>query len=136
MGLWLGLAVISPAENVTFKAQLIQATNDAAPLDRRLEKIEYRLRPILRYENYRLLGESSAVLALPGDTVLRFDTGSSLAVRASGSLKKGVKAEVVWTEGGQKQVTTTVRMARGKPVVIGGGAASEKGVLVISLQVE
>ncbi len=53
---------------VSMDAMLILASNDPAPLDRRLERVEYKLRPLFRFEYYRFMGEGTGLLNLPGET--------------------------------------------------------------------
>ena len=74
-----GHAAVSRAEPVTIQATLILASNDAAPLDSRLDKVEYKLRRIFGFEYYRHYGEGAAVLNLPGESTVELGHGFRLS---------------------------------------------------------
>ena len=125
----VGAAVADP---VTIEAKMILASNDPAPLDRRLERVDYQLRRILRFETFRLLGEGSAMVNLPGTTRIDLGSGSHVEIQASGGKDDRVRAQVVWIKDGATMVNTTVSMKR-EAVVILGGIPHDRGTLIVTL---
>lgn len=119
------------AETVTIEAMRILASNDPAPLDRRLERVEYQLRPLFRFEHYRHLGDSSMSVNLPGTINLALGDGHFLAVSAS-SRDGRVRAEVRWMRGQESLLSTAVNLQRGKPVILGGVPEGD-GKLIVTL---
>lgn len=120
---WAGL--------VNVEAMLILASNDPAPLDLRLERVEYKLRPLFRFEYYRHLGEGRGILNLPGETTLALGDGHYLELRGSAK-DGGTRMEVRWLRGGQALLNTAVNLKPGKPVIL-GGVPHEKGTLIVTL---
>lgn len=127
LGLWAGPVL---AEMASFDAMLIKASNESAPLDARLERVEYQLRPLLRFESYRLLNQASGSVNVPGETSLALGDGYLLLVRAS---KKdgGIRYEVRWLRGDQALLNTTVTLKRGKTAVLGGVPEGEGKLIVV-----
>jgi hypothetical protein len=132
--LWLGAAAAASGETVTLKAVLIHASNHPAPIDSRLERVEYKLRRIFGFEHYRFLGESSVILNLPGDASLDLARGHRL--KLSGSKAKGdsVRVRVEWLSGDESLLTTSVVMERKSAPAILGGPAHEGGNLIVTLE--
>lgn len=119
------------ADMVTFDSMLILATDEPAPLDRRLARVEHQLRPLFRFPHYRHLGESSVSVNLPGTAQLALGDGNYLSVR--GLERDGrIWAEVRWMRGEQALLSTAVNLQRGKPVIL-GGAPHDKGKLIVTL---
>mgnify|MGYP001250035187 CR=1 FL=1 len=125
-------AVSAAAEVVDLDAMLILASNDPAPLDRRLERVEFQLRPLFRFEYYRHMGGSSASVNLPGTTSIALGDGHHLEVRATARDGKKVRAEVRWFRGDQPLLSTGVNLQPGKPVIL-GGVPHDKGKLIVTL---
>lgn len=119
------------AELASFDAMLIKASNDPAPLDRRLERVEYQLRPLLRFESYLLLNQSSGSVNVPGETSLALGDGYLLQVRASRSKDGGTRYEVRWLRGDQALLNTTVTLKRGKTAVLGGVPEGQGKLIVV-----
>jgi hypothetical protein len=119
------------AESVTLDVMLIHASNEQAPMDRRLEKVEYQLRRMFKFEYYKHYGEASAVVNLPGETTLDLGHGMKLIVKASGSDGK-IRAEVNWKKGDTSALNTTVALKRGQHVIL-GGVPHEGGTLIMTV---
>lgn len=119
------------AGTVRVDAMLILASNDPAPLDLRLERVEYKLRPLFRFEYYRHLGEGQGLLNLPGETTLALGDGHHLELRGSAK-DDGTRMEVRWLRGGQALLNTAVNLKPGKPVIL-GGVPHERGTLIVTL---
>lgn len=131
-GILLLSAACAVAETVNLDAMLILASNDPAPLDRRLERVEHQLRPLFRFEYYRHLGSSSAAVALPGATKIALGDGHFLDVQASAAKDDKVRAQVRWFRGDEPLVNTVVNLRRGKPVIL-GGVPHGNGKLIVTL---
>ena len=116
---------------VSMDAMLILASNDPAPLDRRLERVEYKLRPLFRFEYYRYMGEGTGLLNLPGETSIALGDGHHLQLRGS-EKDGGTRVEVRWFRGEQALLNTAVNLKPGKPVIL-GGVPHEKGTLIVTL---
>lgn len=138
-GLWLGLLLWTAAaaptargETVELQATLILASNTSAPLDARLDYIEYKLRRVFGFEYYRHYGEGSALLALPGSTELALGHGSGLRLQAEAAGGGRLRVAVRWHRDGQVLLDTTVVMSRGSPVIL-GGVPQDQGTLIVTL---
>jgi len=131
----LATAAVSRAEPVTIHATLILASNDPAPLDSRLDKVEYKLRRIFGFEYYRHYGEGSAVLNLPGQSTVDLGHGFRLSISASGSKDDKIRTSVQWFRRDEVVLNTTVGMNRGVPVIL-GGISHEGGTLIVTLVAE
>ena len=119
------------AEQANIEALLILASNNPAPLDARLDKVEYRLRRIFGFETYRYYGSGSTILSLPGQTVLALGNGNNLTIDAR-SKKGRIEARIVWEKQGEKVLNTTVAMSKNSPVILGGSTQPD-GTLIIVL---
>ena len=118
---------------ITFKAVMIHASNEPAPLDRRLENIEYKLRRVFGFEHYKHVGGGNASVALPGETVIQLGGGHSLSIVASAGSKGKIKAQVTWKKGGAVLLRTSTNLRRGSPTVL-GGPGQGKGKLIVTLE--
>ena len=133
VGVLLGLTVgVARAELASFEAMLIRASNDPAPLDMRLERVEYQLRPLLRFESYRLLNQSAGSVNVPGEATLALGDGHLLLLRA-GARDGGTRYEVRWLHGDQALLFTTVTLKRGKTAVLGGVPDGDGKLIVVLL---
>jgi len=120
------------AGTVTFKAVLIYASDEPAPLDRRLEAIEYKLRRMLKFAHYRHSGEGSITLNLPGAGAIPLAGGHQVRISATDAGGQNVRAQVQWLRGGQALVSTTVKLGRRSPAVL-GGISERNGQLIVCL---
>lgn len=127
----LGGVASAWADPVRLEAMLIMASNDPAPLDRRLERVEYKLRPLFRFEYYRFMGEGSGILQRPGETSVALGDGHYLQLRGTAK-DGGTRLEVRWFRGEQPVLTTAVHLKPGKPVIL-GGAPQGNGTLIVTL---
>jgi hypothetical protein len=116
-----------------FDAVMIYASNERAPMDRRLENIEYKLRQVFGFEYYKLVGRGSVSVSVPGSGSISLGGGYTLQVQALAAGKGRVTAEVVWQRGGQVLLRTRTHLGR-SPTVL-GGASHEKGKLIVTLTV-
>ena len=128
-------AAVSQAEPVTIQATLILASNDPAPMDSRLDRIEYKLRRIFGFEYYRHYGEGSTLLNLPGESTVELGHGFRIAISLSGSKDGKIRASVRWFRGDEIVLSTIVGMKRGVPVIL-GGISHEGGTLIVTLVAE
>ena len=53
--------VRAESDMASVQAMMILASNDPAPLDRRLEKVEFQLRRIFGFQYYRHFGEGAVL---------------------------------------------------------------------------
>jgi hypothetical protein len=113
---------------VTLQALMIQAQNEPAPIDRRLEKVEYKLRRVFGFQFYRYVGEGNISLLPGGEGSIELPDGHRLHVRRGG--KGG--AEVRWSRNDEALLSTSVNISRDAPVVL-GGIPSNGGKLIVVL---
>lgn len=126
----LAFAGAARGDDVSLRAMLIYASNEPAPLDQRLEKVEYKLRRILQFETYRFLGDASAILQLPGEVTMDLGQGHRLQITADKG-KKGVGATVEWWSGEERLLTTRVTIQSGSPAILGGPKHKEGNLIVV-----
>lgn len=132
--LLFGLTVALPAradEPVRFEALLIRASNDRAPIDRRLEKVEYRLRRMVKFEHFHHAGEGQSQATLPAEFDIDLGSGNKLHVKARRHDGR-IRAEVQWIRDGKSVLNSTVNMQPGAHAIFGGIAVKD-GTLMISL---
>lgn len=120
-----GFAEDSPK---TLQAMMIRAQHEAAPMDRRLERVEYKLRRVFQFPYYLYVGEGSIVLPAEGEGRILLPDGHALDVRVGG---KG-RVEVRWFRGEEPLLRTSVSVSRNAPVVL-GGVPSGEGTLILVL---
>jgi hypothetical protein len=117
---------------VTLQALMIQAQNESAPIDRRLEKVEYKLRRVFGFQFYRFVGEGNIALPSRGDGTISLPDGHRLQIRLGG---RGGHAEVRWSRNNEPLLSTSVALSRNAPVVLGGIPANGgKLILVLTAQ--
>lgn len=116
----------------TFKAVLIYASDEPAPLDRRLEHIEFKLRRMLKFSHYRYMGGGELSLALPGEGAIQLGGGQQLKVGAAPADGGKIRVQVQWLRDGKVVLRTTVKLSRRSPAVL-GGISDRKGKLIVSL---
>jgi hypothetical protein len=121
------------AQPMEIEAMLILASDEPAPLDRRLERVDYILRPLLRFETYRWLGQGSALVNTPGTATIALGDGHSLQLRTGRS--RGSHVEVTWMRGNERLISTSVSLQRGKPTIL-GGVPHVDGRLIVTLMVK
>jgi hypothetical protein len=119
------------ADTATLEATMILASNERAAMDRRLEKVEFQLRRMFKFEYYKHFGEGQAIVNMPGQASIDLGHESRLDIRATGRDGK-VRAEVTWIKGGQSVLNTTVSLKRGAQVIL-GGVPHDGGTLIVTL---
>ncbi|HMP88592.1 MAG TPA: hypothetical protein PJ991_00240 [Kiritimatiellia bacterium] len=115
------------SETLTLQALMIQAQNDSAPIDRRLERVEYKLRRVFGFQFYRYIGEGSVTLTSRGEGVINLPDGHRLQVRLRG---RG-NAEVRWLKENEPQLSASVGISRNSPVVLGGIPANGGKLIIV-----
>lgn len=131
LGLLLGTVARAGDGAVTIEAMMIHASNEAAPMDQRLEKVEFQLRRIFGFQFYKHYGEGQAMLHLPGQTTVALGHGFHLEINAQHRDGK-IRAQVNWIRGGESLLNTTVSMKPGNHVIL-GGVPFEGGTLIVTL---
>ncbi len=113
------------------EAMLIHASDRPAPLDIRMEKVEYRLRRIFGFEHYRFMGKTSAIIHPPAQVRLEIHEDYVLHINATSSNDR-VRAQVRWMQDRESLLSTSVAQRRGIPVIL-GGPPHEGGTLILIL---
>lgn len=114
---------------LSLQVLMIQAQNESAPIDRRLEKVEYKLRRVFGFQFYRYIGEGSVSLPQRGEGSVSLPDGHRLQIRLGG---KGGHAEVRWFRNQEPLLSTSVGISRDAPIVL-GGIPSNGGKLILVL---
>lgn len=128
-----GKASEARAQPMEIEAMLILASNEPAPLDRRLERVDYILRPLLRFETYRLLGQGSVMVNTPGASSIALGDGHVLNLRTGRD--RGSHVEIAWQRGDSRLLSTSVKLQRGKPTILGGVPHGD-GRLIVTVTVK
>jgi hypothetical protein len=129
----VGGAAPASAE-VTIKAMLIYASNDPAPLDDRLQRVEYQLRRMFPFEHYRHFGQDSRTLSLPGEVTLDLGRGHRIVAELSKGDDGEVHAWVRWMSGDTTVLNSGFSMKKGAPTFL-GGPTHENGKLLVTLEI-
>ena len=125
---------MAAAEQATLKAVMILASDEPSSPDRRLASIEPKLRKVFRYAHYRHMGEGSLAVSLPGRGTIQLGGGYALDVSAAAVDGGRIQAQVTWRKGGTKLLSTSAKVQRNSPTVL-GGASQGKGKLIVTLVV-
>lgn len=126
---------MAAAEQVTLKAVMILASDEPSPPDGRLASIEPKLRQVFRYASYRQMGEGSLAVALPGKGTIQLGGGYALDVDAAALEGGRIRTQVTWRKGGARLLSTSAKVQRNSPTVL-GGASQGKGKLIVTLVVQ
>ena len=122
-------------QTVSLKAVMIYASDQPAPIDERIENIEFKLRKIFKFEHYLHYGEGRLTLTLPGSGTLRLGQGYELDVAASRGSGDNIKARISWRKDGVNLLTSTQAVGRRTPTVM-GGVSHRQGTLIVTLVLE
>ncbi len=122
------------AQPVTVEAMLIHASDRPAPMDHRMERVEYRLRRIFGFEHYRFLGKTSSIVNPPAEIRMNLDHGYSLHVNATSGNGR-IRANIRWMRDRETLLSTAVNQRRGVPAIL-GGPPHEEGTLILVLTFE
>lgn len=124
--LWATAA--SGQEIRNLQAMMIMAQHEMAPMDRRLERVEYKLRRVFQFPYYRYVGEGRIALSPGAEGTIQLPDEHLLKVKSGG---KG-RVEVRWTRRDKPLLSTSVSVAKNAPVVL-GGVPEGNGTLILVL---
>ncbi|MCB1070427.1 MAG: hypothetical protein KDL31_08725 [Kiritimatiellae bacterium] len=124
--LWLLLAVAAPAAD-QIHALMIEASNEPAVIDRRLEKVEYKLRRVFGFPYYHFVAEQTVMAPSDGQVTVPLANGHRLILSG-----KGLRVTVQWFKNDEILLTTKVSLNKGSPVVLGGVPHGD-GTLIVAL---
>ena len=133
--LLLGIASFARAETADLEAYLIYASNDPAPLDYHLDAVIPKLRSVLKFQNYELMGQGGGMVNSPGETTIDLGKGHSLEVKVKREKGERFRVEVRWIHGGKNMVSTAATVSRNQPLIL-GGVKHANGNLVVTLTVK
>lgn len=122
-----GTAGAAEGAHANVRALLVIASNQHGASDTRLADYEPTLRRILRFESYRLAGEGSAHLAVPGSAGVSLGRGHALELGCEASDAKGVHLRVRWQDGSRSLMNTGLVLRPGVPAVLGGPSSGKEG---------
>jgi hypothetical protein len=131
------IAAGADAQTLEIHVTTVRAA-DTGPCDPQLEAMRPRLRKLVGYRAYQLLGEQRR--RVPWRNTEEFDLGDgrSLVLLPKGMSDERVMMEVRLLEGRRKLVATNVRLVNGGTMVFGLGrdARTPDGALLILLRAE
>jgi hypothetical protein len=122
----------APATSTTVKALLVIASKSAGKTDPRLAAYEDTLRRVLRFESFRLVGQNSADISIPGTQSLPLGDEQRLEIKTESS-ETNRRLQVSWFEGQTSHMKTGLVLRPGTPAVLGGPAHGEGEVYAIIL---
>lgn len=124
--IWLALAGAAPAAD-QIHALMIEASNEPAIIDRRLEHVEYKLRRVFQFPYYHFVAEQTVIAPADGQVAVPLANGHRLVLSG-----KGLRVTVQWFKGDDILLTTKVSLNRGAPVILGGVPHGD-GTLIVAL---
>lgn len=122
----------SAATSTTVKALLVIASKSAGKSDPRLAAYDDTLRRVLRFESFRLVGQNSADISIPGTKTLELSNEQRLELKTESS-EANRRIQVGWFEGKTSHMKTGLVLRPGTPAVLGGPAHGEGEVYAIIL---
>jgi hypothetical protein len=111
----------------TVEGILVVASNQPGPSDDRLAPYEPTLRRILNFKSYRMAGEGSTTIGIPGEGDFSLGRGQRIEIETEASGGAGVRTRVRWLDGGRQLMNTVLVLRRGVPAVLGGPSRGESG---------
>lgn len=115
------------ADSANLRAMLVIASNEKGGSDPGLSAYATTLRRILRFESFRLAGQGSANLPMPGKAEVNLGRGHSLDLEADKSEGRGVRVRVRWEGDGRSLMNTGLVLQPGVPAVLGGPSTGKEG---------
>jgi hypothetical protein len=120
-------ATAANSDRTNVHAILVIASNHRGESDRRLADYEPTLRRLLRFESYRLAGEGSSSLAVPGKASVALGRGHKLEIETEKSEGKGLRLRINWQDGSRSLMSTGLSLQPGVPAVLGGPSSGNEG---------
>lgn len=114
---WLPVRALA-AQGASVHAILITATNQKAPADPKLAPYEAELQRNLPLSSFRYIGEGSAQIAQGARGAISLGRGHRLELEGE-KAAGGIKLKVLWKNGGNVVMDTTLTLQPGSPVVLG-----------------
>lgn len=115
------------AEQASFRAVLIVASNARGPSDSRLAPYEPTLRRILRFESYRFVGQDSVRLGPSATGAMSLGDGHRIELTTEAISPRGTRARVLWMQGRRTLMETVLALRPGVPAVLGGPSTGRGG---------
>jgi hypothetical protein len=127
------LDATAPQLGVNLSAMLISASNEKGESDRRLASYVPNLKSSLRFESFKLIGEGSARITMPGSTEIALPSGQSVKIEADYYGEGMVWLRVIWMDG-SRQVMNVIyaKWQRGKPIVAGTTRDGENLAIIVT----
>jgi len=127
------LAAREQAGSVSLSAMLISASSEKGESDRRLAAYVPNLKSSLRFETFKLIGEGSARIEMPGTAEITLPRGQVVKIEAAHYGEGMVWLRVNWMDG-NRQVMNVVyaKWQRGKPIVTGTTKDGENLAILVT----
>ncbi len=131
IALLLGIAVSATAQAASIEARLIRASNEEGKSDEQLSRLEPKLKKIVGYHHYELLGLQK--VPLQEDSQVRLDLGEGIVIFVTPRAreKKGRMMDFEMYSGRAALVKSSIRVGHGELLVKGPEVGST--VLVVAL---
>ncbi len=125
----------APARTVSFNAQVIEASNPAKPEqpDPRLASLVAELKRLFQFTQYKLLGTPAGTAQVGQMWQAPLPGGVTLEATPTAVDPSGIQVQVRLLRAGALVVNSTVRVASGGQVLV-GGTPSPQGTLIVALQ--
>ena len=111
------------------------ASNDGTQIDPQLSDLRTKLKAMFDYTSYRMVDRRKRTLAVGETGEFALPGGRSMRVTPAPSSGNKVRLAVQIMEGQRNLLTTTLGLSRGGMVLV-GGPAYQKGVLILIISAE
>jgi hypothetical protein len=135
-----GLLLAPPpaeAQNLAIQVMTVRAM-ERGPCDPQLEALRPRLKRLVGYRAYQLVGDQQRTVAWRNTEAFDLGDGRSLVLLPKGMADQRVMMQVRLLDGRRRLVDTNIRLANGGTMVFGVGrdARAGDGALLILLRAE
>ena len=136
--LFLGISLCATqtqaeAAKVSLRATMILASNEKGPNDAKVKRFAGKLRRLFNFTHYRLYGEGSAAIEMPGEASFSLGHSFRMEVKVSLAAKNKIRAGVRWMKGKTTLINTVLVMQKGAPAIL-GGPSHQGGNLIVILE--
>ncbi len=103
-------------------ATLVEGSKNGAEVDPQIRKYARLLKGPQNFTSLKVVGQSSANIALPGSQTINLGNGHNLTIEATAAGSNQIDLRAVWRKGKQKQQETIFRKtSRNQPRFLGAG---------------
>lgn len=120
-------AFASDDSQMLVQGMLVLASNSPGQTDERIAPYEPNLKRVLAFQSYKSVGDGNTALTVPGVGKIDLGKGHHLDLEGVSADRNVVRVRVKWTEGKREVMSTTLKLIRGTPAVLGGPQVGSSG---------